>query len=507
MEPAKRIVINTFAQHIRSIVNICLSLYSTRLVLQALGQSDFGIYSLVAGVVAMLGFLTNAMVVTTQRQLSFYHGRGKLDDVRRMFSNSLLIHIVMGGLIALVLMAIEPLLFNGFLVIEPSRTEVASTVYLLVVLALLLTFLTAPYRGLFIARENIVYISIVDVCDGIIKLVAALWLLHYSADRLVAYAWIMAGIMAVNLLALVGWAQTHFEESLLWPRLSDVSKTSLKELTDFAGWTIYSLGCIIGRTQGVAVILNQFFGTLINAAYGIAQQVYGSVQFVAQSVINAMSPQLIKAEGAGDRQRMLTLAEQSSKYAFLLLSLVVVPLVFEMPSVLHIWLGDVPEHAVLLCQFILVASLCDQTTIGLGTANQAIGKIRNYSLVVNTIKLLTLPFIWLTLSASQSICLAMWCYLGFEFICAMVRLPFLKHTAGVSIHHFAKHVFVKVIPPTLIQIAICWIITGCMSEISIRFLFTIAVSVTAGLVAIWFGALEHDERVLAKKIIYRNRHE
>ena len=298
MNSNQRIVVNTLAQHTRSVVNILLSLYSTRVVLQALGQSDYGVYSLVAGVVTMLGFLTNALVITTQRQLSFCHGRGNIAEVRKMFSNSLLLHIVFGLLLVAVLTAIEPFLFSGFLVIESSRVEAASVVYHLVVLSLFVTFLTAPYRALFIARENIVYISVVDVLDGVFKLFAALWLLHCPFDRLISYAWIIVGIMVFNWGALFVWAQAHFEESLFLPRRSDINKDAMRELTGFAGWTVYSMGCIIGRNQGLAIIFNSFFGTLMNAAYGIAQHVFGSVMFVVQAISNAMSPQIVKAAHA-----------------------------------------------------------------------------------------------------------------------------------------------------------------------------------------------------------------
>ena len=507
MEPSKRIVVNTLAQHIRSIVNICLSLYSTRLILQALGQSDYGIYSLVAGVVAMLGFLTNAMVVTTQRQLSFYHASGNIDIVRRMFSNSLLLHILLGFLLVAVLMAVEPFLFNGFLRIEQERMNTASVVYYLVILSLLITFLTAPYRALFIARENIVYISIIDVFDGIIKLLAAIWLLHCPYDRLIAYSWIIAGIMFFNLTALIAWAFPRFEECVLIPKISSFNWQSIKELTDFAGWSVYSMGCIIGRTQGTAFILNHFFlGTVVNAAWGIAQQVYGAISFIGQSVVNAVSPQLIKAEGAGNRQRMILLSELLSKYAFLLLSLIIIPLAFEMPVILSLWLGNVPEHSVLLCRFILITALCDQTTIGLGIANQAIGRIRNYSLTINTIKVLTLPTLWIIFASGKSIVLAMWCYLVFECICALARLPFLKFTAGISIRHFTKHVFGRILLPACVQVFVCWLFTRYAS-LSYRFLFTIMCSILITAVVMWFAALEPTERSAAKKFITNSHYE
>ncbi len=502
MEPAKRVVVNTLAQHIRSVLNICLSLYSTRLVLKALGESDFGIYSLVAGVIALLGFLTNAMVITTQRQLSFYYGKGNLEDVRLMLSNSIFLHILLGLFLTIILTLIQPLLFNGVLIIETSRTDTAIVVYYWIVLSLLISFLAAPYRALFIARENIVFISIVDVLDGIIKLLAAIWLLQCPYDRLIAYAVIIALIMFFNLVALASWANIHFKECLLFPKRNHINRKSLKELTSFAGWTIYSIGCIIGRSQGMAILLNRSFGTIANASYGIAQQVFGSIQFLAQAVINAMSPQIVKAESIGERQNMLVLSELLSKYTVLLLSIVVIPLVFEMPAILKIWLGEVPKDAVILCQFTLIAALCDQTTIGLGTANQAIGKIKNYSIVINSIKLLTLPAVWIVLKLGHSIQMVMWLYVIFECICALGRLPFLKYTAGLSIHNFMKHVFARIALPIVFTTLACGVIVAFV-QIPFRFLLTGSTAVITSAIFIWFFALESYERETAIQILKR----
>ena len=500
MNSAQRIIVNSLAQQIRSVLNVCLSLYSTRIVLEALGQNDYGIYSLIGGVVAMLSFLTNAMVVTTQRQLSFYHGKGLWKEVHCMFSNSLFLHFVIGVTLAVVLSTASPFFFNGFLNIDASRTETAKIVYLLVVVSLFVTFLTAPFRAVFIARENIVYISIIDVVDGVIKLIAAIWLLHCPFDRLIAYACIVVGITTFNFAALASWAQINFEESTLFPRRKDINRQSLRELTGFAGWTVYSQLCVIGRTQGVAIVLNRFYGTIINAAYGIAQHVFGSIQFIAVSVTNAMAPQIMKAEGSGDRKRMLHLSELLSKYAVLLLSTVTIPLVFEMPAVLKLWLGNVPDNTVLLCRFILLTALCDQITIGLGTANQAIGRIRNYSIIVNTIKVLTLPAFWICLYLGYSLIIAMYIYLCFELLCAMIRLPFLKYTAGLSIHHFFNHVFAKVAVPLMAISAASWIVTSYV-QVPFRFLITGTVALVAAIVSAWFFSMEYVERKTMKKMV------
>ena len=500
MTPAQRILVNTTAQYTRTIINVCLSLYSTRLILAALGQTDFGIYSVVAGVVAMLAFMTNALVTTTQRYLSFNHGKGDKQKIYQVFGNSVLLHLLISLGLLVVLGAIAYPVVYSVLNIEPARQGAAMIVYFAAVSMLMLTFFTAPFRALFIARENIVYISVIDVLDGIMRLLIAIFLTYIASyDRLITYALLLIGISLFNLLAFAGYALQHFEECHI-PRLREWNKEHIKDLSGFAGWTIYSTGCIIARTQGIAIILNRFFGSAMNAAYGIALQVTGAVHFVAQSVTNAMAPQIVKAEGAGDRTRMLNLAESASKYATLLMAIVVIPLVAEMPAILQFWLKEVPEHAVMFCRFVLIASVCDQLTIGLGTANQAIGQIRNYSLTVNTIKVLTLPAALLCLFAGLPVVSVMGCYVGIEFLCAMTRLPFLHITAGLQIGHFVKNVILRVTFPIAVMIIVSYGMT-LFIDIPYRFLLTLVICGITGLTCAWFTALQKNEKEFVKNSI------
>ena len=213
---------------------------------------------------------------------------------------------------------------------------------------------------------------------------------------------------------------------------------------------------------------------------------------------------VVKAEGRGDRPRMLHLAELSSKYNFLLLSTIAIPLAFEMSEVLTLWLGDVPPHTITMCRFIILTSLCDQITIGLGTANQAIGRIRNYSLAVNSIKVLTLPAFWLCLRLGCSVGQAMWVYIAFEALCALVRLPFMKVTAGLSIRHFVSHVFALVALPLLCIVAACWLMVTYV-EMPFRFLLTGVVSVVVAAISIWLFALKDVERQAALQMIRKKK--
>ena len=511
MDKNRRTFLNVLAQYVRTIINICLSLYSTRLALQALGKSDYGLFMLVGGVVAMLAFLTNAMVVTTQRHLSFYYGKKDLQQVKTVFSNALISHICLGLLLVAILFAVRPLLIaeqDGYLNIDLERIATTKTVYLIVVATLFMTFITAPFRALFIARENIVFISIVDICDGIIKVALVLCIFWVDTDKLLFYALIFLFVQSLNFLVFSLFANRKYAECSLLPRIKDVKWSEIGRIFNFAGWTIYGNACVIARTQGVAVLLNRFFGTVINSAYGIATQVYGSTAFLSQAILNAMSPRVIKAEGAGDRQLMLRLAGVTSKFCFLLLSMFTIPLCFEMNGVLNFWLGEqnVPEYAAVFCQCMIISMICDQITAGLIVANRAIGKIRNYQLLINTTKVMTIPLVWLSLHLEYPVAWTMYIYIFFELLCAVIRLFYMKATTTLSLIGYSKQVFGKIFLPTVTLVVVCVLCT-MLPAMKFRFLITLALAVGVDVLIVYFCALEKTERDIVLKFLHRKQND
>lgn len=505
MTNAQRIIVNTAAQYTRTVLNVCLSLYSTRLILSALGQTDYGIYSLVAGVVAMLSFITNALVTTTQRYLSFYHGTGDKEQLYRIFGNSLLLHLLIGGILLIVLSALTYPVVHQFIRISPERLTAATVVYLSASFMLFLSFVTAPFRALFIARENIIYISVIDVIDGLLKLAVALFLTHItSADKLMVYAVLIAGISLFNLLAFGGYAGVRFPECHL-PHLQEWNKLQIKDLSGFAGWTMYSTGCVIARTQGIAVLFNRFFGAALNAAYGIAQQVNGAVAFIAQAIANAMSPQIIKAYGQGNSAKMLALSATASKCSLLLFSMVAIPLIAEMDAVLHIWLGtDIPPYTTVFCQLILIGCICDQTTMGLTIANQATGKIKYYSLIINTTKLMTLPTAWFCLRSGLACTSVMGCYVGFELFCALLRLPYLKVTQQLSISHFCVQVLLRSFTPIAVSVLLCYISIRFI-QLPYRFCLTCVLSATGYCLSAVLTSFNKEEKNIIKHLLKKKK--
>lgn len=496
MEPSRRIFINTIAQYVKAIINICLSLYTVRLILHILGQSDYGIYSLIASVVAMLGFITNAMVITTQRYLSYYSGKGNQEEVRAFFSNSLILHILIGLVITIILLSLKDYLCYHFFNIEDNRRATAEIVYIMSTLMLFITFLAAPFKAMLIAHENIVYISLIEIFDGVLKLALALSLLRLHQDKLLLYACVMAVIFLFEFFAYSVYSLIQYPECQLRSLVQDFDKQKIHELFGFAGWTTYSMCSVVGRTQGLAILFNKFFGTIVNAAYGIALQVNGAVSFIATSLTNAMNPQLMQAEGGKDRNKMIHLAEQESKFSSAIIFVVLIPLAVEMDSVLDLWLFEVPPYTSFFCRTLIAAFIFDQLTYGLNSANQALGDIRCYTLLMYTPKLLLLPLAFLLLLLNTHVEWVMFFYVLVELLVAIGRLFYMKNRICLSIKQFVMNVFLKLLPLCLTSFFIPLIIRLLFTG-EFRFIYNIIISIAVGCLVLWRNTLTSTERSVA----------
>lgn len=498
MTASQRVFVNTIAQYARTIINMGLSLYTVRVVLNVLGESDFGIYTLVAGIVSMMAFATNSLVLTTQRFISFYQGKGDKEKLKDVFNNSLVIHICLAVLVLVVLEAVSPLLFDGFLNIPEKRIPAAKSVYQLVIIILSTTFITSPFRALLISHENIVYISIIDVLDGILKVVFVTLLVHVPYDKLISYGVIMLGVQLFNFLAFSIYGYLKYEECIL-PRLGRINKTYVKEMLSFAGWSMYSVGCVIGRQQGVSIVLNRIIGTIINAAYGVAFQIASYTSFLSSSLVNAIAPQIVKAEGGGDRKKALWLSQVTCKFMFFLLSAICIPSIFEINNILGWWLKKVPQHADLFCIMVMLTQMFDTLTIGLNHINNAIGRIGAFSIAINTPKLLTLPIVYFCIKGGASLYSVAIVFVSIELICSLLRLPFIQSRAGLDLKVFFSEVFAMEIIPLLICIAVCLLITKTVC-FNYRFVMTFLVSMTVYGASVYGLGLTKNERSIINGI-------
>lgn len=502
MKSSTRVVVNTLAQYIRTVLNIVIVLYTSRVVLANLGVSDFGIYSLVAGVISMLAFIRRNLSKTIQRFLSYHHGSGNQEMVISIFNNSVCTQLIISLGVCLVLFLCTPLVFDHLLNIPVDRKGAAQIVYFLMLVNLFFHMQSSPYEAALIARENIVFSSIVSVVDSILKIPVALSLVYISQNKLEWYSIMMALIVVLNFIIYWVYCKQKYDECRHFSFRS-FNKSLFVEMFSFMGWNVYGTMCITGRTQGVAIILNRFYSTAINAAFGLGGQVAGQVKFLSSSLTTAINPQIIKAEGSGNRKRMVRLAEISCKFSFLLLSMLAVPTIIYMDDILAVWLKEVPLYTNMFCRMIILTELVDLTTLNLNTANQAVGNVKMYNICINTVKIMTLPVVWIVLFLGMGPFEAMVVYVIFEAICAMSRLIFLHINIKMSIGQYLCNVLFGTMPTFLFNLLVCYfasrLLTGWLGVLVFVLSFVVT-SVTA-----WVIGLKKDEKETIKQLVNRLR--
>ncbi|TCK84940.1 MATE family efflux transporter [Albibacterium bauzanense] len=498
MVPANRVVLNTVILYGRMLITMGITLYSTRLVLNTLGSTDYGIFNLLAGIITMLSFLNTAMATSTQRYLSFYQGTDNISMQKRIFTNSFFLHIIIGGVIVLILEILGLFLFDGVLNIPQNRIEQAKIIYHFMSLTVFFTIITVPFTGTLIANENMLWIAIVNILETLLKLIIAISLYYVTFDKLVFYGFFTAGISIISFFLFSVYCFRRYKECT-FKRVFNVDKTLIKELSFFASWNLFGTFCGLGRNQGLGILMNLFYGVIINTSYGIANQVSGQLKFFSATLLQAINPQIMKSEGADDRERMLRLSMIGSKFSFFLLALFAIPCIFEMEQILQLWLKNVPEYAVVFCDLILIATLVNQLTIGLQSAFQATGKVKVYQAIVGTILLFNLPFSYILLKQGFPVYSVLICYIVLEAIACMVRVVLLKIIAGLSIKEYMERVLGMTIIPVLLSIVVCAIFKYKV-ELPFRFLFTGIVSAITFITAIYTVGLYKDEKNMLMQI-------
>ncbi|MEP2278093.1 hypothetical protein [Maribacter sp.] len=498
MTPANRVIVNTAILYGRMLLTVGVSLYSTRLILEALGSADYGIFELVGGIIAVLAFLKNTMATSTQRFLSFYQGKNDKEGQKSVFVNSLVMHIVVGLLIVVVLALLESYLFENFLNIAAGRIYSAKIVYRTMLASLLFSMINVPFMGTLVAHENLLFVAVVNIFEALFKLAIAFVLISLQDNKLITYSYLIAALALVTLLFYIGFCFKKYDECSL--QNIKIDKKQIKELSSFTGWNLFGALCGLGRTQGMAVLLNVFFGTVINAAYGIANQLAAQMYFLSATMLRALNPQIMKSEGVDDRERMLRLSMIASKFGFFLVAIIAIPSIFEMPQILKFWLKEVPEYTTIFAQFILMAILINQLTIGLQSALQATGKIKFYQTVVGGVILMTLPVAYIFLKMGFPPYYVFVSYLCLEVVGVILRIWITKKIAGLSVPLYLNRVLVKSFFPTICSLLICWLITRNI-HFEYRFLITGVASALVLLISIYFKGLYLDEKILLQKAI------
>jgi Na+-driven multidrug efflux pump len=519
MQAIHRVAKNTGILYIKMALTVFISLYSTRLILGALGVDDFGLYALVGGLIAMLGFLNSSMAAATQRFMSFAQGAGDIDNVKRIFNMSTLLHVGIAIIVVIVLEIAGYFFFNGLLNIAADRIEVANWVYQFMVISTFFTIITVPYEAVITSHENMLFYAIVGVVESILKLAIALYITYgamnlpvglsistenlgiiYSTfDKLIIYGFLMAVLSVLMLLVRRVYCHRKYAECEFNFK-KHYDKNLFKQISHFAGWSFLGSSSSMIANYGQGVVINVFFGTAVNAAQGIAAQLSGQLGAVSNTLIKALNPMIVKSEGAGNRILMLKATMMGSKVSFFLIMIFYIPFIIETPFILKLWLENVPDFAVIFCQLLLIRNLIEQLIIPLGTAIAAEGNIKSYQLSTSLLYFLPLPASYLFFAYGYPAYTIYIVFIINSLLAFAATLYYAKKNCQLVLTTFFSNVIARCVSSFILVFMFSLIPYYLIEPGFIQLMVVTLVSLVSYLFIVFFIGFSRDERVKIKKL-------
>lgn len=481
----KRIAKNTVFLYSRMLLITLVTLYTSRVLLAELGVVDFGIYNVVAGVVAMLAFLKSAMSLSVQRFLSFELGTGNKERLRSVFSMSFYAHIIL----ALIIIAIAETLGLWFvqtqLVIPENRVGAALVVYHCVVAASVFSVLEIPYNAMILASEHFNIYAYVSVVDAGLRLAVAFILCVGICDKLELYGYLIMIITILIMSTYIIYVILNFPES----RIRKIWRISvLKEVLTFSMWSLLGELAWVCVLQGINILINIFCGPTVNAARAISFQVNAAVTSLTRSFQQAVNPQLIKHYAAGNILEMNILLFRCTRFSFYLMLLITFPLLLETRFILELWLKEVPQHTVLFCQLVLIGGLVDGLSNLLATIAKAYGKIRKYQIIVSFVLMLNFPVSFILLKMGYFPEITMYVYMVVSLFLLYIRLYLTKEMVNLSPIDYIKQVIYPILKVSIVCTIILFSINYILHPSLYRFFISCLTSViVVGIISFYLG--------------------
>ena len=502
-ENTRRIAKNTLMLYARTLFSMLVSLYTSRVILNALGVEDFGIYNVVGGLTAMFSLITSSLSSSVTRFLTFELGRDDIERLKSIFSTSLVIHVALAGVVFVAAETIGLWFLNTQMTIPAERLYAANWVFQATVLSFMVSLTGVPFNASIVSHERMTAFAYIGITDVVLRLFIVLFIAYsgLSFDRLIVYS-ILIVVVSVSLQGVyILYCRRNFDECQF--RLS-LDKRVWKEMSSFAGWNF--IGCTAGllKDQGVNILLNLFMGPVINAARGIAISVNTAVSTFAGNFMTALNPQIIKSYASDDREYMFSLVERGSRFSFYVLLILALPILFETEFILTIWLKQYPEHTISFVRLVLILSMCDILSNTLITLQNATGKIRNYQLVVGGMLMMNFPLSYVCLKAGCPPESTLAVALCVSVCCLMLRLLFLRKMAGLPVLGFLKKVCGNVLMVTVAAaiMPMFFVSLTDKGENWNHFLLVCAICIMCSLASVYFlGCTKNERRFIHQKAV------
>lgn len=496
----KRIAKNTLLLYSRMLLMMFVTLYTSRLILDKLGVTDYGIYNIVGSVVAMLGFLNCSMSNAVQRYLSFELGVNSHQSVNRVFNVSLLAH---GGIAIFVLIVTEIIgvwFLNTHMNIPTDRIEAANWVLQCSILTTLFTIIQVPYNAIIISKEQMDIYAYISIIEVVLKLLIVYLLFIGNFDKLKLYS-ILNMIVASGIMMLYRFYCVRKYDEAKFRFVKDWFL--LRQLVEFASWNMLGELAWIFTGQGVNIILNSFFGPVVNAAKGLAEQVNGAVNKFAINFQIAVNPQLTKNYATGQLMEMKSLLYRSTRFSYYLMFVLSFPIILKMDYILHLWLKDVPKYTLEFCQLVLICSLISTLSNLLAQVARAYGKIRNYQLVVSFFLFLNFPLSFLIIRMGASPLATMEVNAVIQIFLLFIRIKLTGKMIQMTFKDFIINVLAKVLLVTItssfLPITVCCFLDNSFVD----FILVCLVTITNICVCTYYLGLNKNERAFFIAAIFK----
>lgn len=496
-----RIIRNTLFLSIRMIFILCVSLYTTRVVLRVLGVEDYGIYNVVCGFVAMFAFLNTTMSNGIQRFYNAEIGKGTEGSVSKIYSAALLIQLILLAIILLLTETIGIWYINNKLNFPLERLGSVKTVFQLSVLSYIFVILQVPYSALILASERMDFFSLVSVLDTILKLGIAFLLPFLKFDQLICYGAFHCLLSVINFLSYYIYAKKNFTEVKFD---FSIDKESFKSIFVFSGWNVFGTFANMMKEHGLNMILNFYYGPVVNAARALAYQVLSAFQGFVGNVNIAVRPQIVQSYVKAEYDRCLHLMYNQSKLSLGILCLLSYPILLELDYILIIWLGnDVPHYTNIFITIVVMASFVNNMNTAVSAIIHASGTMKRYQLITSTITLSSLPVIIIMSKYAASPYWAFIIGLIFTIVMQIASLFILKTVITFSIKEYLRQVILPFIKAFICSFVWPLIPHFLMNDSIFKTLVVIIVSIISYIMCYYFLCLTDNEREFVKHFIYR----
>ena len=497
-ENNKRIAKNTLFLYIRTLFVLLVSLYTSRVILRVLGISDYGIYQVIGGLVAMFGVLSTALSAAISRFITFEIGSGNKEKLCRVFSTSIIVQFIIAFIVLLLAEVIAIWFVQTQMKIPEGRMIAAQWVLHCSLITFCINLVSVPYNACIIAHEHMKTFAYISVLDVLLKLIVCFCIFISPVDKLIFYAVLLTVEAVIIRIIYSFYCHRHFEESrskLIF------DKTIFRDMLSFSGWSFFTNTNSILNNQGVNMLINVFFGVTVNAARGIAVQVENAVlQFVNNFTV-AINPQITKSYASGEMERMYSLVCRGAKFSYFAMLLVALPIVCEAEKILNIWLTVVPEHTVIFVRLSLVLGVFDCIGASGYTACAAAGKMKRYALILTPIGLLEFPLTWMFFGMGAPAVSTYYLYIFVKFLVVIARLFLLRDMVGLTPVIFVKNVFSPILFTTLVAVLPSIFVIYVFPQSFWRLFISVIVALsTVSLASLYIGMTVGERQIIMERV-------